>query len=95
MSGSILNGYFRNRTGDSYIGDDGNRYGWDRMWQRFMARVLAETAITERLTGHDLRARAGSGAGSLELAQKLLAHTDPATINRIYRRKPTRVEPVK
>ncbi len=65
------------------------------MWARFMDRLLAETKVTERFTEHDLRAKAGSDAETLEQAQALLAHASPATTKRIYRRKAEVVAPLK
>ena len=60
------------------------------MWQRFMDRVLTETAVVERFTEHDLRAKVGSDAESLERARVLLQHADTRTTLRVYRRKPER-----
>ncbi len=86
---------FCTRRGDPYVREDGMANAWDSMWQRFMDRVLAETKVTERFTEHDMRAKCASDAESLEHAQRLLAHGDSATTNRIYRRKPERVKPIK
>jgi hypothetical protein len=61
------------------------------MWQRFLDRALAETKINERFTEHDLRAKVGSDAASLEKARALLQHADACTTARIYRRRPERV----
>jgi len=83
---------FCNRRGEGYIDEEtGECHGWDSMWSRFMGRVLAETKVTQRFTEHDLRAKVGSDADSLEKARKLLQHADVATTNRIYRRKAERV----
>ncbi len=80
--------------GESYFDEEvGEARGWKSIWQRYKARVLAETKITEPFTEHDLRAKAGSDATSLEHAQQLLAHADSRTTKRIYRRKPERVKP--
>jgi integrase len=65
------------------------RLGFDV--ERFMDRVLAETKVRERFTEHDLRAKVGSDAASLEKARALLQHADASTTVRIYRRKPERV----
>jgi hypothetical protein len=56
-----------------------------------MDRVLAETKVKERFTEHDLRAKVGSDAESVEKARALLQHADARTTNRVYRRKPERV----
>jgi integrase len=83
---------FCNRLGKGYINEaTGEAHGFDSMWQRFMDRVLKETAVKERFTEHDLRAKVASDAESLEQARKLLAHVDGKVTNRVYRRKPERV----
>lgn len=68
--------------------ETGKPPGWDQLWNRFMKRVLAETKVTERFTEHDLRAKVGSDAESLERARALLQHADTRTTLRVYRRKP-------
>ena len=45
------------------------------MWGRFIDRVLAETKVTKRFTEHDLRAKAGSDAESLEKARARFSNT--------------------
>jgi|SRR5262245_16662549 len=83
---------FCNRRGEGYFNEaTGLCNGWDSIWQRFMDRVLAESKVTERFTEHDLRAKVGSDAVSLEKARALLQHADARTTARIYRRKPERV----
>lgn len=85
---------FCTKTGACYFNEaKGKTYGWDSMWQRFMARVLTETKVTEKFTEHDLRAKCASDADTLERAQELLAHADSRTTKRIYRRKPDRIAP--
>ena len=87
---------FCNKRGEGYIDEKtGEAHGWGSMWQRFMDRVLAETKIKERFTEHDLRAKCASDAESLAHAQQLLAHADSATTQRIYRRRPERVKPLR
>lgn len=75
--------------------ETGEAHGWSSMWQRFMDRLIEETKITERFTDKDLRAKAGSESKTLELAQKLLGHSSSAITDRVYRRKPKIVEPVR
>ena len=83
---------FCNRRGEGYINEaTGRCNGWDSMWQRFMDRVLAETKVELRFTEHDLRAKVGSDAESLERARALLQHADIRTTRAVYRRKPERV----
>jgi integrase len=80
-------GYFNEQTGQAT--------GWDSMWQRFMTRLLAETKITHRFTEHDLRAKCASDAESLERARQLLGHADAQITERVYRRKPEIVRPLR
>lgn len=87
---------FCNRRGQGYVNElTGKAAGWKSMWQRFMARVIKETKVTEHFTEHDLRAKVGSDAASLAHAQALLAHADSRTTKRIYRRKAEVVKPMK
>ncbi len=87
---------FCTKRGKGYVNPDtGRAEGWTSMWQRFMDRVLKETKVTERFTEHDLRAKSGSDADSLEHAQSLLAHADSRTTQRHYRRAAERVKPSK
>jgi integrase len=87
---------FCTRFGKCYINEEkGTAKGWDSMWQDFMARILKETKVTERFTEHDLRAKCASDAESLEHARALLSHADGRLTERIYRRKPERVKPLR
>lgn len=86
---------FCNNQGLGYVNETtGKAPGWKSMWQRFMTRVMTETKVKEHFTEHDLRAKAGSDAQSLEHARALLAHADIRTTDRIYRRKAERVKPL-
>lgn len=86
---------FCTRTGEGYVNEStGKAPGWKSMWQRFMTRVMEETKVKEHFTEHDLRAKAGSDAETLEQARALLAHADIRTTDRIYRRKAERVKPL-
>lgn len=87
---------FCNRDGAGYLDETtGEAHGWSSMWDRFMARVLEETKVTERFTEHDLRAKCASDAETLDHARALLAHADSRTTDRIYRRKAERVRPLR
>ena len=83
---------FCKRDGKGYFNEEtGECHGWDSMWQHFVERVLERGTITKRFTEHDLRAKVGSDAASLEKARALLQHADSRTTARVYRRKPERV----
>lgn len=85
---------FCTRDGKGYVNEEtGKASGWKSMWQRFSARVVSETDVTEHFTEHDLRAKVGSDAETLEHARQLLAHADARTTQRVYRRRPERVRP--
>jgi integrase len=87
---------FCTRKGEGYIDEmTGSPSGWKSMWQRFFARVIAETKVTENFTEHDLRAKVASDAESLQHATELLAHADSRTTERVYRRKAVIVKPMR
>lgn len=87
---------FCNKFGECYIDEaTGDAHGWDSMWQRFMDRLLKDTKIEVRFTEHDIRAKCASDATTLAHAQQLLAHADGKTTERIYRRKPEMVKPLR
>lgn len=86
---------FCNRKGECYFNDAGRAGGWDTMWRNFMDRVLTETKVKEHFTEHDLRAKCASDAETLEHARALLAHADGKITEKIYRRKPERVKPLR
>lgn len=84
---------FVNRKGGSYINARGRADSFDSVWQRFVGRVLAETNITERFQEKDLRAKVGSDAATVEKAKDMLGHTNTATTEKSYRRKPVLITP--
>lgn len=87
---------FCTRDGSSYIDEvKETASGWDSMWQRFMVRIMKETKLEDRFTEHDLRAKCASDAESLEHARALLSLVDSRVTDRIYHRKPERVQPAK
>lgn len=87
---------FCNKRGEGYVDEaTGKASGWKSMFQRYMARVIEETKVTEHFTEHDLRAKVASDAKSLEHARSLLAHADSRTTDRIYRRKAEMVKPLR
>lgn len=81
--------------GNCFVEADGTAGNWNNIWQHFMTRVLEESKVTERFTEHDLRAKVGSDAESLERAKQLLAHSDSRLTERVYRRKPERIKPLR
>jgi len=72
--------------------------GFRSNWHRLMARATTEgedgtaPALAERFTFHDLRAKSASD-DNLEGATERLAHEDPRTTQKVYRRKPRRARP--
>lgn len=85
---------FCTRKGECYQKDNGTANGFDSIWQRFMAKALKETGLEERFQERDLRAKTASEM-PLELAQALLGHADPRITQRVYRRRPDRVKPLR
>lgn len=86
---------FCNSKGQGYVNEEkGTQAGFKSIWQRYMARLLKETDLKEPFTEHDLRAKVGSDAKSLEHAMQLLSHADPRTTQKTYRRKAVLVTPM-
>jgi hypothetical protein len=56
---------------------------------------MTETTVEERFTEHDLRAKCASDATTLEHARQLLANADGKIFQRVYRRKPERIQPLR
>ena len=56
---------------------------------------MEETKVEERFTEHDLRAKCASDAETLEHARQLLSHADGKITERVYRRKPEFVKPLR
>lgn len=87
---------FCNRMGKGYFNEEtGRAGGWETMWANFMVRVMAEGTVKERFTEHDLRAKCASDATTLEHARQLLSHSDSKITERVYRRKPELVQPLR
>lgn len=87
---------FCNRDGNGYFNEvTGRAGGWESLWRGFFRRVMAETKVTEKFTEHDLRAKCASDAKTLEHASALLSHADSKITDRVYRRKPEIVEPLR
>ncbi|MES2126689.1 MAG: tyrosine-type recombinase/integrase [Pseudomonadota bacterium] len=87
---------FCNRLGKCYYNEENGRAGgWDSMWRGFGERVLAETKVEKHFTERDLRAKCASDAATLEHARALLSHADSKITQRVYRRAPERVKPLR
>jgi integrase len=85
---------FHTNRGQPYLKPNGTANGFDSIWQRFMAKALANTKLKERFTEHDLRAKVASETGS-EHAKQMLGHSSTQITNRVYRRKPELIKPAK
>lgn len=85
---------FVTRQGKSYIDNQGRCNAFDSLWQRFMDKVMEKTKITDRFQERDLRAKVASDSDSLIEASERLGHADTAITQRVYRRKPVRIQPL-
>lgn len=87
---------FCNKYGQSYVNElTGNPSGFKSLWDRYMKNVMENTTLVLRFTERDLRAKVSTDAESLEHAQALLSHTNSKITDAIYRRKPTKVHPLR
>jgi hypothetical protein len=82
-------------AGVCFVKDDGRTSGFDTMWQKAMARALAQTKLEEKFTEHDLCAKSASDVETDEEAARLRGHLDVATTVKTYRRKSVTVLPVR
>lgn len=86
LRGNLLSIYLIcNKMGQKYT-----VHGFESLWRAGMKKALKMGVIKKWFTYRDLRARA---AGRSEHATELLAHDDPQTTNRIYRRITRKVKP--
>ena len=85
---------FVTRQGKPYIDNQGRCNAFDSLWQRFMDKVMVKTNITDRFQERDLRAKVASDSDSLIEASERLGHADTAITQRVYRRKPVRIQPL-
>ena len=86
---------FVTRQGKSYIDSQGRCNAFDSLWQRFMDKVMEHSKIAERFQERDLRAKVASESDNLVEASERLGHSDTAITQRVYRRKPVRIQPLK
>ena len=85
---------FVTRQGKSYVDSQGRCNGFDSLWQRFMDKVIKDTKVTKRFQERDLRAKVASESDSLIEASERLGHADTAITQRVYRRRPVRIQPL-
>ena len=85
---------FVTREGMPYIKESDSANAFDSLWQRFKDRVMAETKVKDRFQERDLRAKVASDSDTLQEASQRLGHADSAITQRVYRRKPVRVQPL-
>jgi hypothetical protein len=85
-----------NEDGEPYT-ESGFRSNWHRLMTAAVGGVkrkdgswITEPVITESFTFHDQRAKSASDEEEFEEAHDRLAHDDPRTTQKIYRRKPRR-----
>src|SRR3990167_3213332 len=81
---------FCTRHGKKYTAD-----GFSSLWQKTIILAVKKEKIKERFTFHDIRAKSASDSETTQLASELLGHSDSALTNRVYRRKETKVRPIK
>ncbi len=86
---------FCTSTGQPYIKDDDTTSGFDSIWQRAIKKALAETALEERFTEHDICAKTASDVADVDHAAQLRGHINKATTEKTCRRKATVVLPLK
>jgi len=77
------------RQGKPYSGQ-----GFAAIWQRLIRKALEKKVISERFRFHDLRAKSASD-DTLDAATARLGHMDAKLTERVYRRKPRRVKPLR
>ncbi|MDB6009646.1 MAG: integrase family protein [Gammaproteobacteria bacterium] len=75
------------RNGKPYTSE-----GFRACWQR--VRIKWERSGGRPLHFHDIRALAATKCPTLEMAQQLLGHSNPAMTRRVYRRGVERVKPL-
>jgi integrase len=76
--GDISPELFCNRKGECYLDEEiGRASGFETVWGDFMNRVMAETKITHRFHGYDIRAKTASDADDAEHARTAVALGHP------------------
>ncbi len=88
----------KHRPGQRYTDD-----GFNALWQQLMAKATRKPekpgdpppVLVERFRLHDIRAKSATDAETLGDAQARMGHTTSATTQRVYIRKPTKVQPLR
>jgi len=78
-----------NRKGKAYTPG-----GFSNCWQKLIKLALKQGVIDERFQFRDLRAKSASD-DSLAAATARLGHANPQITESVYRRKPTKVKPLR
>ncbi len=86
---------FCTTLGQPYLKENGTTAAFNSRWQTAMRKALETTELSERFTEHDLCAKTASDVEELGHAAQLRQHTNTATTERVYRRKPKVVIPLK
>lgn len=60
-----------------------------------MVRVMDETKVEEHFTEHDLQAKCASDAAAPEHARQLLPHADGKITEKVCRRRPEVIKPLR
>jgi hypothetical protein len=86
---------FCGSKGQPLINEDGIASTFDSNWQRAMKRALERTELVEKFTEHDICAKTASDAETVEIAAKMRGHLNTSTTDKVYRRLPQKVMPLK
>lgn len=86
---------FTAKDGKGFVNEESGRAdGFDSLWRRFMAKVIAKTDIDHRIKEKSLRAFVADESGTLEAAAHRLGHTSTTTTERHYRKRARVVLPL-
>lgn len=88
-SGHLSEYLMHTREGLPYKGS-----GVRSIFSRIMAKALEQKILTSPFCDHDIRAKAGSDAGTVADAKKLLVHLSDRVTQKHYRRKIERIQPL-
>jgi integrase len=68
--------------------------GFSTAWERLMVKAKA-AGLGSRFHFHDLRAKSATDGDDLMASSERLGHSSPEITKRVYRRKPTKVRPLR